>query len=92
MRYASVYLTGGISSMALSFVLMSFQKIRDKNEKKTVSLLGTCWKNNSNVLYWKKWDKKYSEHGSIVNSIVFRKGKIDAWEKTYQKSKLQQWD
>ena len=42
MRYASVYLTGGISSMALSFVLMSFQKNRDKNEKKTVSLLGTC--------------------------------------------------
>ena len=41
MRYASVYLTGGISSMALSFVLMSLQKIRDKNEKKTVSLLGT---------------------------------------------------
>ena len=78
--------------MALSFVLKHFQKIRDKNEKKTVSLLGTYWKNNGNVLYWKKWDKKYSEHGSIVNSIVFRKGKIDAWEKTYQKSKLQQWD
>ena len=64
MRYASVYLTGGISSMALSFVLMSFQKKRDKNEKK----MSHFWAHIERTMVMYYTEK--NEAKSIVSMVV----------------------
>ena len=64
MRYASVYLTGGISSMALSFVLMSFQKNVTKMRKK----LSHFWAHVERTIVMYYTEK--NETKSIVSMVV----------------------